>query len=164
MFDQQVLDSRQKPWTMAASLTLQCIGVTAVLLYSALKIQPLGPVKMTDLLPPIPRIPAVQVVDTDVARGTAQASSIAARPRAPRTVQRVGGDVLEAQIVERIIPEYPQLAVRMRISGIVRLMGVIARRSLTSSRSKSWLQSLSTSPFAKFCDASNLRAGTSSIP
>jgi protein TonB len=38
---------------------------------------------------------------------------------------RIGGDVLEAKIIRRVIPVYPALAKQIRLSGIVRLMGVI---------------------------------------
>ena len=40
---------------------------------------------------------------------------------------RLGGDVLEAKLVKRVVPEYPQLARQMRLSGTVHLEGVIAR-------------------------------------
>lgn len=40
---------------------------------------------------------------------------------------RVGGNVLEARIVKRVVPQYPVMARNMRISGTVRLEGIIAR-------------------------------------
>lgn len=44
----------------------------------------------------------------------------------PRTIT-VGGNVMEAMIIRRIIPEYPRLARDMRISGTVKLLGIISR-------------------------------------
>jgi protein TonB len=55
------------------------------------------------------------------------------KPAPPRETQeakpvvRIGGDVLEAKLIKRVIPVYPPLARQMRISGTVRLEGVIAR-------------------------------------
>lgn len=40
---------------------------------------------------------------------------------------RVGGAVLEAKMIKRVIPVYPALAKQARISGTVRLQGVISR-------------------------------------
>jgi periplasmic protein TonB len=40
---------------------------------------------------------------------------------------RLGGIVLEGKLVNRVMPEYPPLAVRARIQGTVRLMGVVGR-------------------------------------
>jgi protein TonB len=40
---------------------------------------------------------------------------------------RIGGDVMEAKLMKRIMPVYPPLARQARISGTVRLEGVIAR-------------------------------------
>ena len=40
---------------------------------------------------------------------------------------RVGGTVLEAKIIKRAIPIYPPLAKQARISGVVRLEGIIAK-------------------------------------
>ena len=40
---------------------------------------------------------------------------------------RIGGTVLEAKIIKRAIPIYPPLAKQARISGVVRLEGVIAK-------------------------------------
>ncbi len=47
-----------------------------------------------------------------------------ASPRAPL---RVGGNVLEASLVHRVVPVYPPIARAMRISGTVHLIGVIGR-------------------------------------
>jgi periplasmic protein TonB len=51
----------------------------------------------------------------------------AAAPAPTETPRRIGGDVLEAKILNRVIPEYPAIARQMRLSGIVQLAGVIGR-------------------------------------
>lgn len=48
------------------------------------------------------------------------------QPPAPKVV-KLGGNVLEAKLVKRVMPVYPQLARQMRLSGTVRLEGVISR-------------------------------------
>jgi protein TonB len=52
-----------------------------------------------------------------------------ARPDQPASAKiiHVGGKVMEAKIVKRVIPTYPPLAKQARISGTVRLEGVISR-------------------------------------
>ena len=40
---------------------------------------------------------------------------------------RIGGDVMEAKLIKRVMPAYPPLARQARIAGTVRLEGVIAR-------------------------------------
>ena len=47
--------------------------------------------------------------------------------RAPDKPQRVGGEVQSAKLIRKIIPAYPPLARQARISGTVRLTGVIAK-------------------------------------
>lgn len=47
---------------------------------------------------------------------------------AERKVYRIGGQVLEAQILTRVMPVYPPLARAARISGTVELLGVIDRQ------------------------------------
>ena len=49
------------------------------------------------------------------------------RREPPKQNIRIGGDVLEAKIIKRVMPVYPPLAKQMRLSGTVRLEGVIAR-------------------------------------
>ncbi len=67
-----------------------------------------------------------------------QASRLAPPPAPPPTVNkdvvekprqriRVGGDVLEAKLIHRVMPVYPPLAKQARISGTVKLVGVINR-------------------------------------
>jgi protein TonB len=45
----------------------------------------------------------------------------------PNQVIVVGGDVQAAKIIKRVIPTYPAPARQIRVSGTVRLMGVIAK-------------------------------------
>jgi protein TonB len=42
-------------------------------------------------------------------------------------VVKLGGNVLEAKLVKRVMPVYPPLARQMRLSGTVRLEGIISR-------------------------------------
>jgi len=51
-------------------------------------------------------------------------SDVAAAPSAPI---RVGGDVQMAKLVRKVIPEYPALAKTARVSGVVHLLGIIAK-------------------------------------
>jgi protein TonB len=63
-------------------------------------------------LPP----PAVEAAPAPVAR---------AIPVAPRQVM-VGGRVKMARLIHRVEPRYPPLALQMRVSGVVELVGIIA--------------------------------------
>jgi|KBSMisStaDraftv2_1062788.scaffolds.fasta_scaffold26869_3 protein TonB len=45
----------------------------------------------------------------------------------PDTPVRVGGDVQSANLIKRVMPAYPQPARQVRVSGTVRLLGVIAK-------------------------------------
>lgn len=49
----------------------------------------------------------------------------AAQPDAAPT--RVGGDVLAARLIKKVIPPYPALARQARVSGTVHLEGVVAK-------------------------------------
>ena len=49
------------------------------------------------------------------------------RPTPPAKPMKVGGNVLEAQIVRRVLPTYPALAKQLRLSGRVELLGVIGK-------------------------------------
>ena len=196
MFEQSVLLSpKRSPWSMVASLSLQCSIVGAILLLSILHIERLN----IDLLKPPPlRVPfkaakldAVEIVDvirTGVVHSTTAvfqyrrfvepshiptgiaivddigsappalgsgtdfrpsdqgapigivggAETIHVAPPPPPPVQhtaqvvkpkdpfRVSLGVAEAKLIHRVVPPYPPLAKQMRISGTVRLMGVIS--------------------------------------
>lgn len=45
----------------------------------------------------------------------------------PETPVRVGGDVQLARLIRQVLPAYPQTARQLRISGTVRLLGIIAK-------------------------------------
>jgi len=45
----------------------------------------------------------------------------------PQALLEVGGDVQMAKLLRKVIPVYPQLARSARISGVVRLIGIIAK-------------------------------------
>jgi protein TonB len=45
----------------------------------------------------------------------------------PEKPLRVGGDVMQARLIRRVVPVYPEIARRARVSGTVRLVGVIAK-------------------------------------
>jgi len=47
--------------------------------------------------------------------------------KAPDKPLRLGGEVQAAKLIRRIVPEYPPIAIRTRVSGTVRLTGVIAK-------------------------------------
>jgi len=74
---------------------------------------------------------------SDIARAAAQQKPppaverpvVVEQPAAPRQPTRVttGGDVQAAKLMKRVIPVYPPLAKQARISGTVKLMGIISR-------------------------------------
>lgn len=93
-----------------------------------------GPaVSMSDLLSYPTGAPSAS--STGVPFGTAQASVAAPPPPAPKPAARtqeaapvrVSGGVLEAMIIRRVTPVYPPIARQMRISGTVRMVGVIGK-------------------------------------
>jgi protein TonB len=43
----------------------------------------------------------------------------------PPILVRVGGKVQEGRLIQRVLPDYPPLAIRMHISGVVRLHAII---------------------------------------
>jgi periplasmic protein TonB len=194
MFEQSVVAAKHRPWTMAVSLTLQCAIVAAVILWSVLHVETLGPVSLPDPSPPLRRGKAVKVVDVQRAASAAPTRSAALHPKVfaapiriqsaavalasisdapavgvsymvgaaegvmnsivnsadrltggivpaiatrisppaaaipePTPARRIGGDVLDARILERILPAYPALARQLRVSGVVQLAGIIDR-------------------------------------
>lgn len=194
MFEQTILQPQRRPWTVAASLTLQCAVVGAGILLSIITIDRLPLVQLPLPLPPLPAAPrAVEIVAVERAATAANSSArsrvFTAPARIPRTIAtvvddgppappsipfaglagtglppglytgtplynadtlraappppvlrpheasapaepkmiRVGGNVMEAKIIRRVMPEYPKLARDMRISGVVRLAGIIGR-------------------------------------
>ena len=67
--------------------------------------------------------------------GTFLPNVVALPPLPPKPVEKkqpsvpvpVGGDVQMAKVIRKVIPEYPPLARSARISGVVRLIGVIGK-------------------------------------
>lgn len=55
------------------------------------------------------------------------ARTIVAQPPEITTPVRISGGVLAAKLITQIVPKYPALARQTRVSGTVRLLGVIAR-------------------------------------
>ncbi|MGH9612993.1 MAG: energy transducer TonB [Bryobacteraceae bacterium] len=55
------------------------------------------------------------------------APAIAQSERAPGGPVHVGGHVQEAKLIRKVIPTYPTLAKQARISGVVRLVGIIGK-------------------------------------
>ena len=68
-------------------------------------------------------IASVGAVDTKV---LPPPSTPVAKPEPAKPV-RVGGSVLEAKMIKRVVPIYPALAKQARVSGSVRLEGIIAK-------------------------------------
>jgi protein TonB len=52
---------------------------------------------------------------------------LAPHPTTPSAPLRVGGTVQMAKLIHKVIPEYPPLAKSARISGVVHLLGIIAK-------------------------------------
>jgi protein TonB len=188
MFEQSLPIQHSKPWTFAASITLQAAFVGTAILVSLIHtdVLPMGQLKdMIPLRSPIQR--AVEIVATERTSSGPSSSALhqpaADRPftapsRIPTAVAEVhdldsapviagsythglaastgvvggfgddirvapplppmvtttvkqtirqGGDVMEARIINRVIPVYPALAKQMRLSGEVQLLGVIAQ-------------------------------------
>ncbi len=95
---------------------------------------PAGPVTISgDLAPAIGGIGGSTIVEgppltSGLGISTEVAAPVARAPVSkPSEPQRVGGDVQAAKLIRKVIPVYPELAKRARISGTVRLVGVIAK-------------------------------------
>lgn len=54
-------------------------------------------------------------------------AQIVEAPRSPAKPVPIGGDVQAAKLIRQVVPVYPPLARQARVSGTVRLIGVIAR-------------------------------------
>ena len=79
---------------------------------------------------------------------TAAASSALSHAATEPKAVILGGNVLEAQMVKRVMPVYPPLARQMRLSGTVRLEGVISRTGQVIN-----LQVVSGHPMLSLCGA-----------
>jgi protein TonB len=190
MFEQSLPIQHSKPWTFAASITLQAAFVGTAILVSLIHtdVLPIGQLKdMLPLRPPRMRpvgivatertpsgasssplhqptatrpftepsripIAVAEVHDLDsapaiagayargpadvagVPYGSADGIKVAPAPESKPVVttqvkqtMKLGGDVMEARIINRVVPVYPVLAKQMRLSGEVQLLGVIAQ-------------------------------------
>ena len=180
--------THNKPWTLGASITLQCAIVGTMVLYSALHVDTLPLITMRHLELPSPRaakLEAIEIIgailerragtltmkphvfvypakipigvsviedigsdapsympgaaatyDGGIIGSIGLAPALAALPRQPVVPAqaakptapiRLGGNVMEAKILKRVMPIYPPLAKAARISGKVHLMSVIAQ-------------------------------------
>src|SRR4051794_23096488 len=88
MFEQAMLSHPRKPWTLGASLTLQCAIVGSLVLYSAIHVDTLPLISMRHLELPMPAVPkAVELVP--IPNGVHRSGSLTVSPRpftAPRTI------------------------------------------------------------------------------
>jgi protein TonB len=87
-----------------------------------------GPLALSTGGPPVPGLGtnlglsiAPTVLPAPIARPVPEPVKTPAKPVSQ------GGDVQAAKLVRKVIPTYPELARRARVSGTVRLVGVIAR-------------------------------------
>ncbi len=190
MFEQALMPTtRNKPWPLGASVTLQCAIAGTMVLYSALHVDmlPLNTTRHLELpAPQVPKLDAIEIIGSFLQRragaltmnprpfvsptaipvgipviddigsdapvytsaaisnaagvplggGIGVDPGIAAPPKPPiahaqtakpTAPMPVGGNVMEAKILKRVMPIYPQLAKNARISGKVHLMSIIAK-------------------------------------
>ena len=189
MFEQALLpNSRNKPWMLGASVTLQCSIAGAMMLYSGLHVDllPLHTAPHLPLpAPPMPKLDAIEIIGAFLERragaltmtprpfisptkipvgiaviedigavapsytpaaastrdggiiGSMGLPSVLATPPQQAVVRvevdkrtapiAIGGNVMEAKILKRVMPIYPQLAKNARISGKVHLLSIIAK-------------------------------------
>lgn len=98
MFETAILNTPRRPWTLAASLTLQSAAAASVVLLSIITIEGLPMVTLPTPMPPVPAAPKpVEIVGTIIERVVrAQPTGIFTAP--VRIPQRV------AMIVEEVAP------------------------------------------------------------
>ncbi|MEO8027345.1 MAG: energy transducer TonB, partial [Bryobacteraceae bacterium] len=53
--------------------------------------------------------------------------TVVEKPAPPREPIKVSTGVLAAKLIHRVVPAYPPLAIRARVAGTVRLLGVVAK-------------------------------------
>lgn len=70
---------------------------------------------------------AVALVENFIDKPAAPAPQPVQRAQKPPEPIPVGGQVQAAKLVRQVIPQYPELAKRARISGTVRLLGIIGK-------------------------------------
>ncbi len=191
MFEQALMPTtRNKPWTLGASVALQSAIAGTMVLYSALHVDmfPLNTTRHLELpAPKVPKLEAIEIIGSFLER---RASSLTMNPRPfvspvkipagipvvddagsdapiynpgpattgtgtvldgvigglgpviaappkppvahaqtakPAAPIPIGGKVMEAKILKRVMPLYPPLAKSARISGKVHLMSIIAK-------------------------------------
>jgi len=72
----------------------------------------------------IPLLPGEQLIPAQQPPVRSQEPVETAQVR-PQIRIRVGGNAQESRLIQRVLPVYPPLAIRMRISGVVRLHAII---------------------------------------
>jgi periplasmic protein TonB len=99
MFEQAILNTRRRPWTLAVSLSLQSAAAGAVVLLSIITIDRLPAVVLPLPLPPMPAAPKpVEIVATEIVRTarTQMAGVFTAPVRIPRQIAMIVEDVSAA--------------------------------------------------------------------
>jgi protein TonB len=81
------------------------------------------PLGALDGVPPGPAATVPFHIDTP----PAAPARVADPPKAPVKPQPVGGEVQAAKLIKKVIPVYPWIARQARVSGTVRLVGIVAK-------------------------------------
>jgi protein TonB len=83
-----------------------------------------GPAIYTDTLPPSTQLLShIPTLSPPIEKPAPPTTT----PVAPITRVKMGGEVLAAKLIKRIVPAYPTLAKQARVSGTVRLEGIVAK-------------------------------------
>jgi protein TonB len=86
-------------------------------------VEPLGPVGLEGS----PRSGGIEIEQLTTIPTPARPPHVSVPEVAPSGPIRVGGGVQMAKLVKKVIPDYPPLAKTARVSGVVHLLGVIAK-------------------------------------
>ncbi len=97
----------------------------AVPLTNALISDDPGPITMSPGNPPAPGWS--MNVGALLGPVAAPARPVTEPAEAPEKPRLMGGDVMQAKLIRRVVPVYPEIARRARVSGTVRLVGVISK-------------------------------------
>ena len=121
-------ESSSRPSLLQSRVFHPSFAPRSVSLNSAVISDDPGPIALSIGAGPIPGLPT----DVGMILGPAIMPAPVARPvvepaKAPTAPQRVGGDVQQAKLIRKVVPAYPEIARRARVSGTVRLVGVIAK-------------------------------------
>ncbi len=82
-----------------------------------------GPVIIATNLPPTPQLLShVENIPPPIVKPVVQTNVTL-----PPTPVKLGGDVLAAKLIKRIVPVYPPIAKQARVSGTVHLEGIVAK-------------------------------------